>query len=89
MSCNVASNLAKVEVIRNARMNELLWILSFFRVVVHSFGLGLEDCQDKLKANDDQLLLVGNSQVTKADVILTRGARHKLNNPLPNAPFLL
>ena len=69
-------------------MNELLWILSFCGIIVHSFGLGLEDRQDKLKANDDRLLLVGNSQVTKADVILTRGARNKLSNPLPNTPFL-
>lgn len=51
----------KVEVIRNERMNELLWILSFFGIIVHSFGLGLEDCQDKLKANEDRLLLVENS----------------------------
>ena len=69
-------------------MNELLWILSFFGIIVHSFGLGFEDRQDKLKAKDDRLLLVGNSQVTKADVILTRGARNKLSNPLPNTPFL-
>lgn len=67
-------------------MNELLWIL--IRIIVHSFGLGLEDRQDKLKANDDRLLMVGNSQVTKADVILTRGARNKLSNPLTNTPFL-
>lgn len=67
-------------------MNNLLWILSFFGIIVHSFGLGLEDRQDK--ANDDRLLLVGNSQVTKADVILTRGAGNKLSDPLPNAPFL-
>lgn len=67
-------------------MNNLLWILSFFGIIVHSFGLGLEDRQDK--ANDDRLLLVGNSQVTKADVILTRGAGNKLSDPLPSAPFL-
>ena len=38
----------KVEVIRNERMKVCQWDLNFFRIVVHSFCLSLEDCPDKL-----------------------------------------